>query len=166
MKQTGKAAVILKLDFTKAFDLIEHQAILNILSCHGYNDRWIGWIRDIFGTGSSSVLLNGVPGRKFACRRGVRQGDPLSPILFVEGADLLQSMVNQLAATQDLIAPLPIPGTDFPIVQYADDTLLIMQACPRQLGLLKQLLHTFERATGLSVNYSKSCMMPLNIDGS
>jgi hypothetical protein len=163
-KQSRQEVVILKLDFAKAFDTIEHQAILQILRCRGYDDRWIQWISSIFSSGSSSVLLNGVPGKKFPCRRGVRQGDPLSPILFVEGADLLQTLVNQLAQLGVLVPPLPIPGTDFPIVQYADDTLLIMQACPTQLLALKDLLQTFASATGLRVNYSKSCLLPINID--
>jgi hypothetical protein len=57
-----------------------------------------------------------------------------------------------------------MPATDFPIVQYANDTLLIMQACPQQLLVLKNLLKIFVDATGLRVNYSKSCLLPVNID--
>jgi hypothetical protein len=163
-KQSGQEVVILKLDFAKAFDMIEHQAILNILKCWGFDDRWLGWVHSIFSTGFSSVLLNGVPGKKFPCRRGVRQGDPFSPILFVAGADLLQSMVNKLVEEGRLTPPLPIPDTKFPIVQYADDTLLIMRACPLQLQALKELLDIFASATGLRVNYAKSCLMPVNID--
>ena len=125
--KSDRPAIIVKLDFAKAFDTIEHQAILNIMRCQGFDERWLSWIQAIFNTATSSVLLNGVPGRKFACKRGVRQGDPLSPILFVDGADLLQSMVNNLASEGALTAPLPIPNSDYPIVQYADDTLIIVQ---------------------------------------
>ena len=52
---------------------------------------------------------------------------------------------------------------DFPIVQYADDTLVILQASARQLVCLKALLNTFASATGLKVNYGKSIMVPINI---
>jgi hypothetical protein len=155
--------VILKLDFAKAFDTLEHAALLKILQCKGFDERWIRMIRALLTSGSSSVLLNGVPGKKLPCKRGVRQGDPLSPVLFVEGADLLQSMVNHLAQLGQLIPPLPIPGSDFPIVQYADDTLLILQACPVQLLALKELLQSFAAGTGLKVNYSKSCLLPVNV---
>ena len=72
-------------------------------------------------------------------------------------------MVNHFYREGSLIPPLPIPDMDFPIVQYADDTLLIMQASEAQLLLLKSLLADFGRATGLHVNYAKSCIMPINI---
>jgi hypothetical protein len=51
-------------------------------------------VKQVFSSGSSSILVNGVPRNNFACKRGVRQGDPLSPLLYVLGGDLLQSIVN------------------------------------------------------------------------
>jgi hypothetical protein len=53
--------------------------------------------------------------------------------------------------------------SDFPIIQYADDTFLIMESCPRQLFVLKVILNTFADSTGLKVNYSKSMLVPINI---
>jgi hypothetical protein len=79
----------------------------------------------IIDSGSSSILLNRVSGKVFHYKRGVRQGDPFPPLLFVLAADLLQSIINSALHQGVLSLPLPLRcGIDFSIVQYADDTLL------------------------------------------
>jgi hypothetical protein len=111
---------------------IEHQVVLQIMKFKGFGPKWIRWIEMIMSSGTSAILLNGVPGKTFHCRRGVRQGNPLSPLLFVLAANLLQTIVN--SAIHRGILNFPIQercGLDFPIVQCADDTLLIMETCPR-----------------------------------
>jgi hypothetical protein len=162
--KSEKELLILKLDFEKAFDKIEYEVIMQILRHKGFPEKWVKWVKDILSSGTSSILLNGVPGKVFHCHCGVRQGDPLSPLLFVLAADLLQSVVNK-AKDMGLLRVLVNVGytSDFLIIQYADDTLLIMKACPQQLFVLKALLNTFAKSTGLKVNYSKSSMVPINL---
>jgi hypothetical protein len=129
----------------------------------GFNDEWLRWVRCFLGSGSSSVLLNGIPGKQFKCRRGVRQGDPLSPLLYVLGGDVLQSVVNDLLHNNLIQLPIITGDPDFPILQYANDTLLIMQADEAQLLILKKALNEFSQSTGLYVNFHKSCLLPINI---
>jgi hypothetical protein len=68
---TKREIVILKLDFEKAFDMVEHSVILDMFRHKGFSEPWITWIKDILPSGSSQVMLNGVPGKPFKCKRGV-----------------------------------------------------------------------------------------------
>jgi hypothetical protein len=107
--------------------------------------------------------LNGVPGSHFHCKRNFKQGDPLSPLLFVLAADLLQCIINK--GFQDGLFELPIPSYDlahFPLSSM-QMTLLIMKASQRELFTLKVLLESFAQSTGLRINYKKSCLAPLNL---
>jgi hypothetical protein len=86
-------------------------------------------------------------------------------LLFVLAADFLQTLLNKVKDLNMLNLPIPLEYTnDFRIIQYADDTLIIMEGCTKQLVFLKSLLQTFASSSGLKVNYSKSMMVPINVD--
>lgn len=157
---------LLKLDFAKAFDTIEHAPMIKIMKQMGFDDRWLGWIKTIFLSGKSSVLLNGSSGRQFHCRWGVRQGDPLSPLIFVLAADLLQAAVNDAFTKGQISLPIPSLSMDYPVVQYADDTLLIMPACPIQAQNMKDILLKYAESIGLRINFEKSTLIPINMQQS
>jgi hypothetical protein len=158
-----KPIIILKLDFAKAFNTIEHEAILQIMRHKGFNEKWLQWTSSVLSTGTSSILLNGIPGKQFVCKCGVRQGDPLSPLLYIFGSDLLQSAVNDMVRVGSLSRPIETNDLDFPIVQYADDTLLIVPADRLQLRALKDTLEKYLKYTRLQINYSKSQLIPINV---
>jgi hypothetical protein len=112
---------------------------MEVLKRMGFDSRWINMVEAILDSGNSAVLLNGIPGSEFKCKRGVRQGDPLSPLLFVAVSNLLQSVVNAAHADGILRLPIPQPASeDYPIIQYADDTIVVLPACEMQLKSMQE----------------------------
>nr|XP_051207333.1 uncharacterized protein LOC127323200 [Lolium perenne] len=162
--KSKKEIVILKIDFEKAFDKVEFNTILYMLKYLGFGDKFIGWIKHILESATTSIILNGVPGKVIKCKRGVRQGDPLSPILFVLAAELLQIVINKAWEDGDIALPIDRSYEQkYPVLQYADDTLIVFPADPDQLLKLKEILERFSNSTGLRINYHKTSMVPINI---
>src|ERR1043165_1676715 len=128
MPGVWRPGVILKLDFAKAFDTIEYEPMLKIMEQMGFPIKWLCWIKSLFGSARSSVMLNGILGRQFYCTLGVLQGDPLSPLLCVLAADLLQAAINLEFRQGNLLAPIPAEGQDYPVVQYTNDTIVVLPA--------------------------------------
>lgn len=138
--------------------------MLTLLEAKGFEQKWISWMEAIFSSATSAVLLNGVSGKTSNYRRGVRQRDPLSPLLFVLAADFLQSMINKARTMGLLNLPIPMEhNQDFPVIQYAYDTLIIVEGDTRQLFFLKSLLNTFSLCTGLKVYYNETMVVPINV---
>lgn len=152
---------VLKLDFKKAFDSVAWDSLDVIMECRGFDLRWRGWIKQILQTGRTAVMLNGVLGRWINCKRGLRQGDPLSPYLFIIVADVLQRLIQRACANDLLQHPIDA-SLPCPVLQYADDTLILLRADVSSLQILKSILDSFSRATGLEINFHKSTFVPMH----
>jgi hypothetical protein len=153
------SCVVLKLDFAKAFDSVSWSSLWAIMLARGFPTLWCDWMDMIFSSSRSAIMLNGVPGKWIRCMRGLRQGDPLSPYLFLITADVLQRLIKLDAG---ILHPIT-DGVPCPVLQYADDTLIIMRADAGAARRLWLILQQFEQATGLRINYHKSTLVPMHI---
>ena len=94
LKVKKKQGVLLKLDFQKAFDTIDWDSLVLVLEVMGFGSKWRNWIHKCISSASISILINGVPSKPFKMGRGLRQGDPLSPFLFVIMSEVLNRMLK------------------------------------------------------------------------
>jgi hypothetical protein len=93
-------SLFLKLDIVKAFDSVRWEYLISLLQQLGFPSRWRDWIAAILSTSTSRVFVNGVPNPPLSHGRGLRQGDPLSPLLFVLAIDPLQKVLDLATETE------------------------------------------------------------------
>ena len=156
-KVKKKDGVVLKLDFKKAYDKINWQFLFDCLRQRGFPERWCEWIKGIVTSGTLSVKVNNMVGPYFKSGKGVRQGDPLSPLLFNIAADVLAKMVH-MGQNSQLIRGLILEYIEggIALLQYADDTILCIQDDMEVAQNLKLLLYLYENMSGLKINFSKN----------
>jgi len=123
----------------------------------GFCAQWIRWIKCCLESASVSVLVNGSPTREFTPRRGLRQGDPLAPFLFLIVAEGLTG-VSRMAEEKNLIDSLEVERAKVKVnmLQYVDDTLFFCEANTKSVFNIKAILLCFELASVLKVNFLKS----------
>uniref|UniRef100_A0A453NKF2 Reverse transcriptase domain-containing protein n=1 Tax=Aegilops tauschii subsp. strangulata TaxID=200361 RepID=A0A453NKF2_AEGTS len=156
--------MVFKLDFRKAFDSVAWPALDKILAIRGFSPTFRSWTQNILHIGKAAILLNGIPGNWIQCKNGLRQGDPVSPYLFLIVTDLLQQLIlqnSEPALHHPIFSHLPPT-----VLQYADDTLMVAAASPATATALKVILNNFAHTTGLAINFSKTTLATLHTDDS
>ncbi|CAL1387091.1 unnamed protein product [Linum trigynum] len=158
-KQGKKGYMALKVDMEKAYDRVEWPFLLAVLDKMGFNTVWQGWIYECLRSSSFSVLMNGTPSGFFRPSRGLRQGDPLSPLLFVlctEGfAALLRKAIEDKKLEGVKVAPRA-PRTSH--LFFADDSYLFLRGTLQECENLITVLNEYEELSGQRVNLAKSAV--------
>jgi hypothetical protein len=159
-----QAGLFLKLDIAKAFDTVRWDFLLEVLEQFGFGVRWRAWVSILLRSASTSVLLNGTKGPRFRHYTGLRQGDPLSPMLFIIAMEPLQR-IFQVATAAGLLSPIANRNTNLRVSLYADDAAIFLNPCKQDVQVVADLLDLFGKASGLITNRSKCVVYPIQCEG-
>ncbi|XP_059458269.1 uncharacterized protein LOC132187853 [Corylus avellana] len=152
-----KGYMALKLDMSKAYDRVEWAFLEAIMVGLGFAEEWVGKVMTCVRTVTYSILINGQPYGKIVPSRGIRQGDPLSPYLFILCAEGLSTLLNK-AEQEGQISGFPIArrGTKINHLLFADDSLLFCRASILEWARIQDVLEVYEKASGQQLNRSKT----------
>ena len=157
--------VVCKLDIEKAYDHVNWEALFYLLDWMGFGLKWKWWIKAYVTSVHFSVLVNGSPKGFFGSSCGLRQGDPLSLLLFLLIMEVLSRILKK-TEENNLIRRFQVGAVNSVGVQishllFADDIILFCDASREQLLSIRLLLSCFQAFTGLKVNVGKSEIAPV-----
>ena len=150
--RTNKDAIILLIDYEKAFDSLAWGFLEKTLRYFKFGENYIKWIQILYTDIESCILSNGFCSDRFKIERGVRQGDPLSPYLFILATEILTlNLINNPD-----IKGIKIDGTEYLNILYADDASLLLEDDETTFHTCMRVLRDFARCSGLKVNLQKT----------
>ncbi|KAL6189533.1 hypothetical protein ACLB2K_040921 [Fragaria x ananassa] len=147
----------IKVDIAKAFDTLHWDFLHRVLKNFGFSKIFTSWIITILKSARLSILINGSPHGFFSCSRGVRQGDPLSPLLFCLAEEALSRGLSMLLGSGRL-KPISFPRTCTPPshVLYADDLIVFCRGDKLSLSHLRRFFDRYSAVSGQYINETKS----------
>jgi hypothetical protein len=157
-------SVILKMDLKKAYDNVSWQFLRLLLDQIGLNWCVAQWIMSCITTVNTVVLVNGAPTDFFKCHRGLRQGCPLSPLLFLLVVEVFSRMMTQVVASGSFQGLKVAVNTFISHILFVDDVLILGAGKFEYWMTLKSILSKFCDATGMAINCHKSVFLVQNVD--
>lgn len=155
-KKGKKGACAIKLDMAKAYDRVEWDYLHGILLKLGFQDTFISLIMRCVRSVSMSIRVNGVLSQSFRPSRGIRQGDPISPYLFLLCAEGLSCLLKNLGPM--FLSRGARVGVHAPWIShllFADDWIVFSEASQRGASRLQEVLEIYSRGSGQMVNRDK-----------
>jgi len=164
LKKEKKSGVIVKVNFEKTYDSVDWKFLYYMLGRLGFNCKWVKWVKVCMESATISVLVNGSPTEEFKPKRGLRQGDPLAPFLFLIVAEGLAGLVRE-AKRVGLFKGVEVgsQGAHVDLLQFADDTIFFCEPSYHNILVAKAILRSFEVVSGLRVYFHKSVVGSVGI---
>ncbi|KAG7591719.1 Ribonuclease H-like superfamily [Arabidopsis thaliana x Arabidopsis arenosa] len=156
-KKGRKGWMLLKLDLEKAYDRIRWDFLEDTLKAANLPEKWVSWIMSCVVGPSMTLLWNGEKTSPFKPARGLRQGDPLSPYLFVLCMERLCHQIDRAVGLKEW-KPINLSrgGPTISHICFADDLILFAEASVSQIRVIRRVLENFCRASGQKVSLEKS----------
>ncbi|MFS7972208.1 putative RNA-directed DNA polymerase [Helianthus anomalus] len=163
-RKSGKKMFMFKIDFDKAYDNVNWEFLISVLDQIGFPALWQKWIRGILVSARSSILVNGSPTFEFDCQKGLRQGDPISPFLFILVMEAFSGLVNK-ASCIGAFDGVRLSNDGFMLshLLYADDAMLMRDWSNFNFSNLKRMLRIFYLCSGLRINLNKSVLFGVGV---
>nr|GEY89976.1 RNA-directed DNA polymerase, eukaryota, reverse transcriptase zinc-binding domain protein [Tanacetum cinerariifolium] len=171
-KKKRKQTMIFKVDFEKAYDSVRWDYLIEVLTKFGFGERWCGWIQNCLRTSRGSILVNGSPTKEFQFQRGLKQGDPLAPFLFILVMESLHISLQRVVDAGMFKGISLGPSLHLSHLFYADDAIFMGQwtrpnlDCIIQVGdLMSRSQSWSEIISSITKRLSKWNMKTLSIGG-
>jgi hypothetical protein len=156
LKLQKREGMLIQLDLAKSYDKISWHYMIKTLEAFGFTQHWISWIVSLIMTTRYSLLINGASSKPLWPTRGMRQGDPISPFLFILMMEGLSRSIKNVTTTREITWLKPFKN--FPTSthqQFVDDTLLHDIPIVKEAKAYKCILEYFGEAFGAEINHSK-----------
>ncbi|KAM1414771.1 hypothetical protein ACFX2I_006507 [Malus domestica] len=156
-KAKRKFELGIKLDMHKAYDRVEWDFFMVIMEKMGFDPKWHSLVLGCISTVNFAIMLNGQPGSKFVPFRGLRQGDPLSPYLFLLVSEVLSLLIQRASDTNKINGVQFNPqGPSISHIFFADDTLIFLKADKKNCSNIVNLIKEYCLASRQQVNMQMS----------
>ncbi|KAJ9544963.1 hypothetical protein OSB04_024670 [Centaurea solstitialis] len=163
-KKDRRKLLLFKVDFAKAFDTLNWNYLDNVMMQMGFGATWRDWMKGCLSTAKVSVLINGAPTKEFNLSKGVRQGDPLAPFLFILAAEGLAVLMKEAQRSKIFHGVrLPNVSEDVSLFQFADDAILVGEWNLINAKNLIRILKCFEICSGLKINLNKCRILGVSV---
>ena len=147
-----KKGLMILIDFEKAFDSVAWSFLEKCLKFYNFKSNILSWIKTFYNNIKSSVIVNNEPTKWFTIHRGCRQGDPISPYIYLLCGEILAHMVRQNKA----IKGYTIFNKETKISQYADDATLLLDGSRQSFEACVHTVLEYAKYSGLAMNFDKT----------